>query len=1120
MSDGMSQWLDQIGLGQYKSVFVENDIDEDVLPELSEADLEKLGLSLGHRKRLMRAVADMAKRPEVTLSSSIDAAASLGRSQSDLAVWERTPGERKPVTLLFADITGSTALTETLDPEEAHKLLYGATKLICQAVEKNSGTVCKIMGDGVMAVFGAPLASEYHALEACSAALDVQGALTNYAADTDAEQEVKIQARVGLHSGEVVVLKVGEGDNAEYDASGPVVSIAARMEQSAKPGEIYLTGATKSLAYERVETDKLEPVQVKGISEPIRVYSLRRIKSVEESKTQKSLTTFVGRHAELNQFRGMVESCIEYEHGQALLVRGEPGIGKTRLVEEFAKTASEFGMSYHRGLVLPFGVGKGQDAIRSLVRSFIGLDHDSDQSARSRGADKTTVDKWLDPDQLVFLNDLLDLPQPTELRTLYDAMDNSTRNRGKQAVVSRLLTAASAKHPIIVIVEDVHWADAVTLSHLASLTKTVADCSALLVMTSRIDGDPLDQMWLSTTEGSPFTTIQLGPLRKQDAIALIEEFITPNNLLAKDCLERASGNPLFLEQLLRSAQEGSTESLPDSIRSLVLARMDRLTPEDKQALQAASVIGQRFNKSVLEHLLGVEGYDAQTLAAHNLVREQGSAYLFAHALVQEAVYGSLLKDKRRKLHRKAAGWFANTDLVLHAEHLGHAGDEAAPKAFLEAARDQAKQYRIDRALELVIRGLEITPVSGSFELKCFQGEMLRSMGSTTESIQTYKRAGEIAVDGEERCRAQIGVAEGLRVSGAVDKMLEELDMAEALVGEDTSSAALIRINQLRGNAHFFSGNMKAGLEISTKSLEQARAAGSEALEAQALSNLGDAEFVRGRMLTAHDNFQQSIALCRKGGFGQSLAANMGMLGITLIFKNEFQASENVIRASIDLARRVGQLRAEMMSLGYLGYYMPEWLEGGELTEAKEMVIQEQELARRLGAQWFEANSYLHLARLSTREGECTEAERCANEAIAQYQKIGSATVLPMVFGALAEATNDPTQRHSALEEGESLVPGAMGDSILHFYRDAIEACLNAGEWESVDRYANALEEYTRAEPLPWSDFHISRGRTLAAVGRDQCTDATIRELRLLRDEAKRVRLSAALPSLEKALSQA
>ena len=448
MVDSVTDWLERLGLGQYAEAFVENAIEWTHLPDLNHETLQAVGVkAVGHRMTILAAVASLSEEQSVAVPRGSVAA----EPHEGLAAWERHPGERKPVTMLFADITGSTALTEKLDAEETHSLLYGATQCMCQAVENNRGTVCRFMGDGVMAMFGAPVASEHHAVDACEAALEMQQAVRDYADDTEARHGSGLQIRVGLHSGEVVVLTVGEGDKVEYDASGPTVPIAARMEQVAAPGEVYITSATHSLAARRIETDPLEPVSVKGISESVPVFALRRVRSAEEARADRARTPFVGRRGELIQFRGMLEACIEEGYGQTVYIRGEPGIGKTRLVEEFAKIAAEKGVSTHRGLVLPFGVGKGQDAIRSLVRSLIGIAPGGGKDERQRAANKTLDDGRLEPGQAVFLNDLLDLPQSTEQRALYDAMDNATRNEGKQRVASKLLAATGTIQPVLTI---------------------------------------------------------------------------------------------------------------------------------------------------------------------------------------------------------------------------------------------------------------------------------------------------------------------------------------------------------------------------------------------------------------------------------------------------------------------------------------------------------------------------------------------------------------------------------------------------------------------------------------------------------------------------------------------
>ena len=268
MSEQVSKWLGGLGLGQYEANFVEHEVGMQILTEIGDADLREMGVSaLGHRKTLLKAIELLRQNlsgasaglSDSTLADSTLADANLSESTSvgeeDITAWSRTPGERKPVTMLFADIVDSTALTEALDAEESHELLYRATERMCQAVENNQGTVCRFMGDGVMAMFGAPLASERHALEACTAALEMQAAISRYSKKLDHNHAAGIQIRVGLHSGEVVVLDVGDDPNKpEYDASGPTVPIAARMEQAAPADGILITRNTYALAARWIET--------------------------------------------------------------------------------------------------------------------------------------------------------------------------------------------------------------------------------------------------------------------------------------------------------------------------------------------------------------------------------------------------------------------------------------------------------------------------------------------------------------------------------------------------------------------------------------------------------------------------------------------------------------------------------------------------------------------------------------------------------------------------------------------------------------------------------------------------------------------------------------------------
>lgn len=682
----------------------------------------------------------------------------------------------------------------------------------------------------------------------------------------------------------------------------------------------------------------------------------------------------------------MLDTCVEEGHGQTVYVRGEPGIGKTRLLEEFARVAAEKGISAHRGLVLPFGVGKGQDAIRSLVRSLLGIPPESGKAVRQQAAATAISNGWLDADQAVFLNDLLDLPQPTEQRALYDAMDNATRNEGKHGAASKLLGVTSNTRPILAIIEDVHWADAITLAHLSSFAKTVAECPALLVMTSRIEGDQIDRQWLSGTDGCPFVTIELGPLRKLESLALIGKFVDANDALADSYLERAAGNPLFLEELLRNANEDTTKSLPDSIQSLVLARLDRLAPEDKRALQAASVLGQRFETGLLRHLIENEDYDCRGLVEHNLARPDGAAYLFAHALIQEGVYSSLLKRRRRHLHEKAAEWFAGDDLVLHAQHLDQADDERAPVAYLAAAREQAQQYRIERALSLVESGLHLASRhSDRHRLNCLKGELLHDLGNIEASMGVYRESLESAEDDEQRCDAWMGLAAGLRVSTEYESALEMLDKVEPIARQRNFTPQLARLHHLRGNLYFQLGNDECHREHAT-ALGLAQRAGLVEEEARALGGLGDAAYAAGLMITAHDNFRRCIELCNEHGFGRIEAAYLGMTTFSQMYFCSLEDAKLSALTAIDAALRVGHQRAEMNSrLGMCDILL--------LTGEHDLVQEHAErglaLARALGARAWEAPMLLY--RGIALHGTCpSDAIELVTRAVSMSRDIGKA----------------------------------------------------------------------------------------------------------------------------------
>ena len=532
----IAAWLKSLGLEEYEHAFRENAIDGDVLPKLTAEDLKDLGITaVGHRRKLLDAIAVLrAPAPKIDIRKPIAAEA-----------------ERRQVTVLFADLVGYTRLSQTLDAEEMHALLEHFFSCVDHLIVEHGGSVDKHIGDCVMAVFGAPVAHGNDAERGVRAALAIRQAMPEVSAEAGHE----LRVHIGVAGGQVVASGGGSASHREYTVTGGSVNLAARLTDAAGPGEILVSDRVWQALAERLDGSDAGLLDVAGFKTPVRAWRLTGLRDRLHSRP------LVGRDAEMEQLLAGLKTCRESGRGRAFCIRGEAGIGKTRLLEEFLTVARRQGFACHLGLVLDFGTGTGRDASRSLVRGILGLEPDSSEEAAQRAADAALAAGVIAAEATVFLNDLIGLPQPVELRALYDAMDNATRTRGKRETIVEIAERASRRQPRVLAVEDVHWADAVTLANLASLAAMVADCPTILVMTSRVEQDPIGQAWRAQAGGSPLVIIDLGPLRAEDAQRLAAPFFAiprlrenPKTPLAKrrdpDSTERMI-RPGFLDIELR-----------------------------------------------------------------------------------------------------------------------------------------------------------------------------------------------------------------------------------------------------------------------------------------------------------------------------------------------------------------------------------------------------------------------------------------------------------------------------------------------------------------------------------------------------------------------------------------
>jgi tetratricopeptide (TPR) repeat protein len=553
------------------------------------------------------------------------------------------------------------------------------------------------------------------------------------------------------------------------------------------------------------------------------------------------------------------------------------------------------------------------------------------------------------------------------------------------------------------------------------------------------------------------------------------------------------------------------------VQSLVQARLDHLSPADRQALQAASVLGQRFSADALGHLLGQPTHDCAALVRQLLVRAIGDELLFAHALIRDGVYDSLLRSRRAALHLRAAQWFRARDPGLHAEHLDRAQDPGAADAYLEAARSQLATYRYDAALDLVVRGLAIARTGQQiFALTCLRGEILHDLGNMAAAGDAYAAALEAASDDAQRCRAWLGLAAVKRVTDDLDGAFADLERAEAAAQAQGLAEQLARVHFLRGNLHFPRGHLEGCLEEHRKSLAFAQEVGAADLEAAALGGLGDAEYARGRMLTAHQYFQRCIAICRQHGFGRIEVTSLPMAALTRFYAGELAEAHADALAAVRAAEQVGHHRAAIIGSHIV---ILAAMARNETTTARQHVDRGLDLSRQLGARRFEAEGLWFHSELLRSEGRHAEALTAIREGLGICRATGMSYIGPALLGALARATDEGEERRAALAEAERLLAqGSISHNYFWFYQDAIATSLEQSDWDGVERYAQALADYTHAEPLPFLEAFMARGRALADFGRDPHHPDVVRDLEHARRRAEEVGFLAALPALDAALA--
>ncbi|MEK6209457.1 MAG: AAA family ATPase, partial [Pseudomonadota bacterium] len=613
------------------------------------------------------------------------------------------------VTVLFADLKGSMELLADRDPEEARRILDPVLERMMEAVHRYEGTVNQIMGDGVMALFGAPLAHEDHAVRACYAALAIQAAIRAYSDQLRHSQGIEIQTRIGLNSGEVVVRSIGSDLRMDYSAIGQTTHLASRMEQLATPGSTRLTADTLRLAEGLVQVTGLGRIPVKGLPEPIEMFELTGASALRtrlQAAAARGLTRFVGRQDELRTLGQALEHAAR-GHGQVVAMVGEPGVGKSRLVWEFTHSHRTQGWLIVESGSVSYGKATPYLPVIDLLKAYFQIvERDDARRIREKVLGKLlALDRSLESMGPAILS-LLDVSSDDGE---WNALDPLQRRRRTLDAVKRLLFRESQVQPLVLVFEDLHWIDTETQALLDSLIESLPTVRVLLLVNYRPE---YQHLW--TGKGF-YTQLRLDALSVESAEELLQGLLGTDSSvqsLARLLIARTEGNPFFLEESVQTlvetgvlaGQRGAYRLVADhasvgvapTVQALLAARIDRLAPEDKRLLQTAAVIGKDVPYALLEAIaeVPVEALHAglARLQAAEFLYETSLypdiEYTFKHALTHDVAYGSLLQERRKTLH---AGIVEAIERV-YANRLGEHAERLAYHTPLGELWDQAVKY--------------------------------------------------------------------------------------------------------------------------------------------------------------------------------------------------------------------------------------------------------------------------------------------------------------------------------------------------------------------------------------------------------------------------------------------
>jgi len=894
-------------------------------------------------------------------------------------------GERKQVTVLFADLKGSMELLADRDPEEARKILDPVLDRMMEAVHRYEGTVNQVMGDGIMALFGAPLAHEDHAVRACYAALRMQETVNRYAEGVRRTEGIPIQIRVGLNSGEVVVRSIGGDLRMDYTAVGQTTHLAARLEQMAVAGSILISADTLTLAEGYAQVKPLGPMPVKGLPSPLEVYEVTgagTVRSRMEAAAARGLTRFVGREAEIEALRQALEKA-RAGHGQVVALVGEPGVGKSRLFWEFIHSHRTHGWLLLESSSASYGKATPYLPVIDLLKAYFQVEpHDEPRKVREKVTGKLlSLDRGLEPSLPAVLS-LLDVPVEDPQ---WQALDPPQRRQRTLEALKRLLLRESQVQPVCLALEDLHWIDSETQGLLDSLIESLPTARLLVLLNYRPE---YQHGWGGKTY---YAQLRIDPLPLESAEELLRTLLGDDPGLAplKHLLiTQTQGNPFFLEESVRTLVETqvlggergayrlakvlAAIQVPATVQAILAARIDRLPPEDKRLLQAAAVIGAEVPFPLL-HAIAEEPEEAlHRRLAHLQAAEflyearlfPDLEYTFKHGLTHQVAYNSLLQERRRALHARVVEALQR----LYADRLTEHVERLAQHALRGEVWEKAVTYLRDAGAKAIARSANREAV------ECFE-QALAVLPHLPETPETREQAIDLRFD----------LGTSLLPLGELQRGLEYLRDAEALARTLADQQRLGWVSVYMSDYIWVTGHSTEARTFGERAQAIAETLGDLSLKVPANYYLGVACF------TSSD-YRRTEDLCRN--VIQSLAGELSRQRFRL---TEFPNVSSRIYLAMALAER------------------GEFAEG--ITHGQDAI----RIAEAANHPFSLVLACWGLAYLHGLKGELSHAVRLLERGLAQSQESSVTVLSPRVTGFLGSAY----ARLGRVAEGLSLLRHAV-----------------------------------------------------------------------------------------------